>query len=65
MEEASQAENSDSLRISQLVTNVERPKRLERFKRLALFDRLSRLPAPFGIYQRQEKTFRLRGKVDP
>jgi hypothetical protein len=37
-EAASQAENSDSLRISQLVTNVERPKRLETVERLELLE---------------------------
>jgi hypothetical protein len=37
-EAPSQAENSDSLRISQLVTNVERPKRLETVERLELLE---------------------------
>jgi hypothetical protein len=37
-EAASQAENSDSLRISQRLTNVERPKRLETVERLELLE---------------------------
>ena len=54
---ASLPENSDSRRISQLVTNVERPKRLERFEPLELFERLSGLPSPLEFANARERLF--------